>query len=169
MQTLLRAYRSDDIDALTAIANNERVSRYLIDTFPYPYTREDASWWIDSGAAQHGAITRAIEHDGRLVGTIGVAPQHGWRAHIAEIGYWLGEHYWGRGIASDALRLMSQHAFEELGYRKLIAPVLAPNGASMRVLEKCGYTKEGILKEEVCKHDRYYDIHLYALLAGRDS
>ncbi len=160
----LRAYRSSDTERLVSLANNARVSRYLVDTFSYPYTRADADWWITTGAQQHGAITRVIELDGELIGSIGVTPQSGWRSHIAEIGYWLGEPYWGRGFASIALEQMTELAFRQLNFCKLVAPVLAPNIASMKVLEKNAYRLEGILQNEVCKHDQFFDIHAYARL-----
>ncbi len=157
----LRDYTSTDVERLLELANNKQVSRYLVDTFPYPYTRADAAWWINIGCKEKGVTTKAIEHAGELVGGIGIKAQPGWRQHLAEIGYWLGEDYWGKGIASTALQQMTENAFA-LGYRKLYAPVLATNAASMRVLEKCSYRLEGILKGEVLKDDQYFDVHHYA-------
>ncbi|MEM9383932.1 MAG: GNAT family protein [Pseudomonadota bacterium] len=158
----LRPYRESDVQRLAALANNLRVSRYLIDTFPYPYTQKDASWWIGEGAHANQAIARAIVIGDQLVGSVGLTPQQGWRSHIAEIGYWIGEPYWGRGIATWALSTMTREAFEERGYRRLIAPVLAPNAASAHVLEKCGYRLEGTLTEEVFKLGEFHDILHYA-------
>ena len=157
-----RNYANSDIERLVTLANNKNVSRYLVYTFPYPYTRTDAEWWIETGSTENGAITKAIEYDGQLVGSIGFQPQTGWKAHTAEIGYWLGEPYWGKGIASEALRMMTEIAIEDFDYRKLFAPVLAPNRASMRVLEKGGYRLEGILKDEVQKDGQFFDIHHFA-------
>ncbi len=157
----LREYQLQDVDQLVALADNENVSRYMIDTFPCPYTEKDARWWIGQGSCAPGMITRAIEVEGQLVGGIGLTEQAGWRAHVAEVGYWLGEPYWGKGYATTALRLMCGHAFSELQIRKLYATVLAPNKASMRILYKCGFTFVGVLEDEVAKHGRYYDIHLF--------
>ena len=81
---------------------------------------------------------------------------------MAEIGYWVGQEYWGLGIATEALRQMTVLAFSELNYSKLFAPVLNPNGASMRVLEKNHYRLEGVLNKEVMKHGQYFDIYYYA-------
>jgi len=159
---LLREYSQTDLDTLVVLANNENVSRYLVYTFPYPYTKTDGEWWIATGSKQNGAITRAIEHRGRLVGSVGIRPQSGWRDHLGEIGYWVGEEHWGRGIASAALDQMTRYGFDTLGFRKLYAPVLAPNTASMRVLAKCGYAPEAILKAEVKKDGHYFDIHQFA-------
>jgi len=144
------------------LANNENVSRYLINTFPYPYTKKDADWWISTGAHENGAVNKVIEYSGKFVGGIGIMPQTGWRDHIAEIGYWIGEAYWGHGIATEALRQMTEYAFLELRYRKLFGPVLEPNHASMKVLEKNNYILEGILKQEVFKNNQYFDIYQYA-------
>ncbi|MEM6574144.1 MAG: GNAT family protein [Pseudomonadota bacterium] len=159
---LLRDYRDSDIPELVNLANNKNVSRYLVYTFPYPYTVPDAEWWIQTGATENGAITRALEFEGRLVGSIGMTPQAGWKSHSAEIGYWVGEPYWGKGLASCALAAMTELAADSLGYQRLIAPVLGPNKASMRVLEKCGYGLEGVLRSDVYKNGTYYDIYHYA-------
>ncbi|PZD74823.1 Ribosomal-protein-serine acetyltransferase [Acaryochloris thomasi RCC1774] len=155
----LRDYTSTDVERLLELANNKRVSQYLVDTFPYP--RADAAWWINIGCREKSTITKVIEYKGEFVGSIGLTSQTGWRQHLAEMGYWLGEAYWGQGIATAALQEMTDTAFT-LGYRKLYAPVLATNTASMRVLEKCSYRLEGILKSEVLKNDQYFDIHHYA-------
>lgn len=158
---ILRDYYEDDADRLVELANNEKVSRYLIDTFPFPYSLQDARWWIEEGCRASGMVTKVIEVDGSIVGSVGLTRQTGWRTHLAEVGYWLGESYWGKGVATTALRMMCGHAFSELGIHKLFAPVLAPNTASMRVLQKCGFTKVGILADEVSKHQRYYDMHQF--------
>ena len=134
----------------------------MIYTFPYPYTKQDAEWWIKTGSKANNALTKAIEYQGELVGTVGITPQTGWKEHSAEIGYWVGEEYWGKGIATEALRAMSDLAFSTMKYKKLFAPVLGPNKASMRVLEKCGYSLEGVLKQEVFKGGHYFDGHYYA-------
>lgn len=160
----LRDYKKEDIDQLVQLANNKNVSRYLIDTFPFPYTKEDAIWWIETGHKENGAVTKVIEFNNELVGSIGITPQTGWRSHIAEIGYWLGENYWGQSIASAALKEMIQQVFAEKQFNKLIAPVLEPNKVSMRVLEKNGFKLEGILQQEVQKDGQYYDVHHWSLI-----
>jgi [ribosomal protein S5]-alanine N-acetyltransferase len=157
----LRDYAHTDVERLLELANNKQVSRYLATTFPYPYTRADAAWWINIGCREKHTIAKVVEYNSEFVGGIGLKAQVGWRQHVAEIGYWLGEPYWSQGIATAALQEMTDVAFA-LGYRKLYAPVLATNAASMRVLEKCSYQLEGILKGEVLKDDRYFDIHRYA-------
>ncbi len=158
----LRVYQESDIPRLVELANNKNVSRYLIHTFPYPYTAQDAQWWVTVGANQNRAVTKVIEFEGEFVGSVGIQPQSGWKDHSAEIGYWIGEPYWGKGIATCALREMTRIAFGDLGFRRLVAPVLSPNGRSIKVLERCGYELEGILKAEVHKDGEFFDIHHYA-------
>jgi len=159
---VLREYSESDLKRLVNLANNQNVSRYLVSTFPYPYTRDDAEWWIGTGSMQNGAVTRVIEYQGLFVGSVGINPQSGWRDHLGEIGYWVAEEYWGKGIATAALRQMTDYGFANRQFRKLYAPVLGPNVASMSVLEKCGYQREAILREEVQKDGAYFDIHHFA-------
>jgi RimJ/RimL family protein N-acetyltransferase len=155
----LREYGYSDLDRLVDLANNKNVARYMTYTFPHPYTVADAGWWIRTGSKENDTIARAIEYQGLLVGGVGIKPQSGWRDHIGEIGYWVAEEYWGKGIATAALHQMTTEGFSKNKFRKLCAPVLAPNTASMRVLEKCGYQREAILRNEVQKNGSYFDIH----------
>ena len=161
----LRDYQYADIDRLVELANNKKVSQYLVYTFPFPYTAADAESWIFQGSKMDGTVTKIIEYNGIFVGSVGLSPQAGWRQHCAEIGYWLGEAYWGKGIATRALNMMTEAAFNLHNLKKLYAPVMSPNIASVKVLEKCGYQLEGILKFEVVKDNQYYDIHRFAKLA----
>ena len=161
----LRDYSINDVDRLVELANNENVSRYMVDTFPYPYTRQDAEWWINTGSISNDMVNKVIEYHDEFVGGIGIIPQTGWKKHSAEIGYWIGEDYWGKGIATKALGLMTDMVFRELNYQKLFAGVLSPNIASMKVMEKCGYVLEGILLKEFKKNEQLYDCHHYARLA----
>ncbi|MGR9053702.1 MAG: GNAT family N-acetyltransferase [Gammaproteobacteria bacterium] len=155
----LRDYEEHDCGRLVYLADNKNVSRYLIDTFPYPYTWEYAIWWVRVGCKSGGSLNQVIEYRGEFAGGIGLTPQHGWKRHTAEIGYWLGEPYWGKGIASEALNLFCGFVFSEMQFRKLFAQVMASNASSIRVLEKCGFEQEGILKSEVIKDGQYFDMH----------
>lgn len=159
----LRDFSPSDTDRLVELANNKNVARYLIYTFPNPYTREAAQWWINTGCKEGGKIAKVVEYGGEFVGAVGITPQPGWKDHTAELGYWLGESYWGKGIATAAAEQMINIAFTETSYKKLFATVLGPNAVSMRILEKLGFQREGLLKAEVHKDGHYYDIHHYAL------
>lgn len=158
----LRKYKPEDIERLSALADNKNVSRYLTPRFPFPYTLEDAKWWVEKGADENGQINRVIEYQGKLAGGIGFIPQKEWKAHKVELGYWLGVEYWGKGIVTEAIQQMENHVLPPGKFEKIFAPVLGPNKASMRVLEKNNYQLEGILKNEVRKDNMFYDIHLFA-------
>lgn len=158
----LRDYTQHDTQILAKLANNAHVSQYLVYTFPHPYTIEDAEFWIYKGSRLNGTITKVIEYQDEFVGSIGISPQIGWREHCAEIGYWIGEPFWSKGIATEALSKMTNHIFTTYNINKLFAPVVGPNKASMKVLEKNNFVREGILKDEVRKNDQFYDLYYYA-------
>lgn len=82
----LRDYTRSDIDRLVCLANNQNVSRYLVDTFPYPYTEKDARWWIETGSMENGSVTKTIEYRGEFVGSVGIRPQSGLKSHINDKG-----------------------------------------------------------------------------------
>jgi RimJ/RimL family protein N-acetyltransferase len=149
-------------------ANNANVSRYLRDRFPYPYTMEHARAFLGSAFAEPGDPTKlAIEVGGEAVGGIGVIAGADIERFSAEIGYWLGEPFWGRGIVSEALTLMTEHAFDRLNLLRIFALAFAENAPSMRVLEKAGYVREGCLKSGAVKHGQVYDQLLYARINPR--
>ena len=154
----LRSFNNGDIPALIKNANNSKISRYLRDTFPYPYTEQDAEWWISKGSRQ--GINRAIIYQGDFAGTIGVTPFKGEKRHLGEIGYWLGEPFWGKGIAARAVQILTREVFETTNLQKLTAGVYSPNKASIRVLQKAGYIQEAVLKRNIIKNNEFYDEHV---------
>jgi RimJ/RimL family protein N-acetyltransferase len=139
----LRSYRSGDARALCSIADDFEVVRWMTRRFPHPYTLGDAEEWIAIGMADPRGQILAIEVDGVIAGGIGVEARGGERTGTAFFGYWLGRAYWGRGIATEAARMLSDFALQSGDLRRLEATVFAPNVASARVLEKCGFTLEG--------------------------
>ncbi len=158
----LRTFQQSDLDNLVNLANNKEVSRYLTDSFPYPYTQEDAIWWLKEGYSQNNMVNFAITLENEIIGGIGITPNRGWRSHLAEIGYWIGEPYWNKGYTTWALSEMTSYAFTGLKIKKLYAPVFEANIGSMRVLEKCGYYREGVLNLEVFKDGKFHNIHYFA-------
>jgi RimJ/RimL family protein N-acetyltransferase len=159
---LVRPWRAADIRPLVRCANNPNVSRQLRDRFPNPYTPADARAFIDSVSRMRPATTFAIEVDNEPVGGIGFSPGSDVERYSAEIGYWLGEQYWGRGIVADALSLVTAYAFRECGMLRLFALPFADNARSIRVLEKAGYQREGILRSSSVKFGKPRDQALYA-------
>ena len=160
---VIRRWRARDAASVVRYANNFNVSRYLRDRFPYPYTMEHARAFLAGAVGEEAEETKfAIEVDGEAAGGIGVIPGADIERFSAEIGYWLGEPFWGRGIVSEALVLITVRAFERLNLLRLFALAFAENAASTRVLEKAGYVCEGVLKSGAVKHGRVYDQLLYA-------
>ena len=161
---VLRNWRPSDADSLVAHADNIKVWRNLHDAFPHPYTRADAEAWIQKTSVDHADNVLAIVVDGKAVGGIGF--HRGTDVHrlTATIGYWLGEAYWGRGIATEALRAMTEYAFANHDFQRLEAHVFDWNAASARVLEKAGYTREARMRKRVTKEGKTADCFLYALV-----
>jgi ribosomal-protein-alanine N-acetyltransferase len=160
----LRPYRRDDEPSLVRYADNWNVWRNMRDRFPYPYTAADAREWTTRVSAQAPVANFAIVVNGEVVGGIGIEPGTDVFRRSAEIGYWLGEPFWGRGIATEALRAMTAYAFEHFDICRLEAGVFDWNPASARVLEKAGYTLEGRARLAVTKDGRTGDRLLYALV-----
>lgn len=157
----LRSWRAGDEFRLSEIANNENVSRYMTDRFPSPYTVDDAKWWIGRNAGPDGT-NYAIVANGEIIGGAGFdIDEH--QKHCAEIGYWLGERYWRRGYATAVVRALTEYAVETHRLRRVFARVFVPNPASARVLEKCGYVREGVMANAVMKRGQLYDVFLYAM------
>jgi [ribosomal protein S5]-alanine N-acetyltransferase len=148
----VRPWRDSDVDALAEHANNINVARHLRDRFPHPYTRQHAREFLAFAASLEDQSNLAIEVDGAAVGAIGYVPGHDIERFSAEIGYWLGEAYWGRGIATEALRLTTEHAFRQRRLLRLFALPFADNTASLRVLEKAGFVREGLLRASSVKY-----------------
>lgn len=159
---VVRTWQDDDRASLVRHANNRRVWRNLKDRFPHPYTDEDAAAWLALARSDSDKTGFAIEIDGACAGGIGLVPLADVHARCAHIGYWLGEPFWGRGIMTAVVRAVTNHALSERGFLRVEAPVFAWNPASMRVLEKCGYVREGVLRKSVFKDGEVIDSVLYA-------
>ena len=160
----LRPWRAGDEASLERYANNRNVSRNLRDRFPYPYTAADAKEWIGFAPTITPLQHFAIVVDGGAAGGISVEPGEGERRRTAEVGYWLGEPFWGRGIATEALRAITEYGFKTFDVCRLEAGVFAWNPASARVLEKAGFKLEGRARLAVIKDGQMTDRLLYALV-----
>jgi ribosomal-protein-alanine N-acetyltransferase len=160
----LRPWQASDVASLVREANNRNVWLGLRDQFPHPYTPAAARGWIASTLTERPPPMLAIAVGGEAVGGIGVVAGRDVNRHTGEIGYWLGESYWGRGIATAAVRGFVPYAASAFGLRRLHAKIFANNPASCRVLEKCGFVREGVLREHALKDGRYLDEIVYGLL-----
>jgi len=161
---VIRPWGRPDAPSLVRHADDREVWRNLRDGFPHPYTPDAAEAWLAFVAQQDPTTHFAIEVDGEAAGGIGFTLGEGAKERTAEIGYWLGRAVWGRGIATEALRAVTAHAFAEHPLDRLHACVFAWNLASVRVLEKAGYVREGCLSGAATKDGATTDVFLYGVL-----
>ena len=166
---LLRPYRPGDRDALIRLADNPEVSRGLADRFPCPYRPEDADAWIELTSTEERPLNFAVFWRDSFIGGAGLIPLTDTHHGTAEFGYWLGQPYWGRGLATRAAALLIAYAWAELPFIRLQAEVFAWNLASMRVLEKNGFEREGVLRRHITKRGQVFDAVIYARLRDGDS
>lgn len=159
----MRPWSEDDAPSIVKHGNNLNVARNLRDGFPYPYTMADARKWLKMVGENNSDLILAIEIDGEAAGGIGIHAGKDVYRYNGEIGYWLSELHWGKGIMSDAVEALVAHAFSETQWLRLFATIFQHNLPSMRVLEKCGFTLEAIHKKTVMKEGRLLDEYLYAL------
>ena len=162
----IRPFRQDDADDLQRHASDRRVSIQLRDRFPYPYTQQDAETFIDMALSHDPVRTYAIvDAQDRVIGAIGV--QLGSDVHrlTAELGYWIGVEYWGRGVTTRAVAAFAPAMLERHGLRRIFAMPFSNNPASIRVLEKAGFKYEGRLSQHAIKEGRLLDMLLYAWVA----
>ena len=160
----VRSWKWSDADAIVRHANNRKVWLNLRDLFPHPYTAADARSWLQSVTERQPETNFAIAVKGEAVGGIGFMLQLDVAYRSAEIGYWLGEQFWGRGIATEAVIAVSEYAFSSHDLCRLYANVFEWNPASARVLEKAGFAFEGRLRKSVTKDGQTIDQLMYAIV-----
>ena len=171
-KSLLRPLTEQDAPSLAHRANNRKIWRNLRDAFPHPYSERDALEFIASINEQPGPPVLGIVVAGNAVGTVGVRLKEDIETGSAEIGYWLGEEFWGRGITTEALRAMVDYAVRRFHFYRLEAWVYEWNPASGRVLLKCGFEFESTARRSAMKDGQIIDRHLYAYLpegAGEEA
>lgn len=161
---VVRGARAADASSIARHANNRKVWQNLRDMFPHPYAHSDAEAWIARHAGESPAVSFVIDVDGEAIGSIGLRIGADIERCGAELGYWLGEPFWGRGIASDAIMLTSAYGFEALGLLRIFAVPFAGNAPSQRVLEKAGFSREGVMRRAAIKDGAVQDLVLYARL-----
>lgn len=152
----------DDAESIVRHANNINVARQLRDRFPHPYTRANAMAFLKAATNAPEPSNLAIDVSGEAVGAIGYVAGIDVERYSAEIGYWLGESHWGRGIVTEALVLVTTHVFAVGNMLRLFALPFADNVGSLRVLEKAGYVREARLRASSVKYGEPRDQMLYA-------
>ncbi|MCB0561987.1 MAG: GNAT family N-acetyltransferase [Lewinellaceae bacterium] len=163
----LRRFTPADTTSLAYHANNANIAVRLQDRFPHPYTEQDARQFIEYALHANMETVFAIEVDGEAAGAVGIIFQKDVYSQSGELGYWLGEGYWGRGIVSQTVKAIVRHAFNDLGLRRVYARIFSNNMASKRVLEKAGFQFEGMAKQAVVKNEEVLDVFHYAILNPR--
>ena len=162
----VRSWRSDDLPALVAHADNRKIWLNLRDRFPHPYTRQAGREFLRTVQLQRPETLFAITVGGEAVGGIGFVMLADVERVSSEVGYWLAEPFWGRGIATEALVAVTGYAIETHGFTRLFAVPFASNHASRRVLEKAGYVLEGRLRRSAIKDGHIVDQWQYAFIAA---
>ena len=160
----VRSWHPNDVESIVRYANNRKIWLNLRDRFPYPYTEADAHPWIQSALSMRPQTNFAIDVSGKAVGGIGFELRTDVERFSAEVGYWLGEEFWGQGICTSALKAATPYAIETYHLTRMFAVPFSENLASIRVLEKAGYNREGIMLRSSFKDGRFLDQLLYAFV-----
>lgn len=166
MTCKIRKWELTDAKDLAVAISNEKVQDNLRDGLPYPYTEQDGMEFISAmlSANEEETFAFAITVDNRVVGSIGVFRQGNIHRKTAELGYYIAEEYWGKGIMTDAVRQICAYVFDKSDIIRIYAEPFAYNIASCRVLEKAGFQYEGTLRSNAVKKGRVIDMKMYSLL-----
>jgi len=163
---VLRELTAADLPKLAEYSNNRKVADNLRDAFPHPYTIADAERFLAMANAREPKTIMAIEYKGDYCGNTSLTVGTDVYRKNAEIAYFVAEPYWGKGIATRVVKLITAWGFRRLDVVRIFAGVFSFNTASQRVLEKCGFVKEAVLKKAIFKNGRLWDEVRFALLEG---
>lgn len=158
----IRKLTAEDAEAMAKLANNIKIAENLRDGFPHPYTLSDARTFIEKFKDQDQTFIFAIEYNGEYAGNIGLVPETDVYRKSAELGYFIGEPFWNKGITTEAIKHICEFAFQNLDIIRIHCGVYEYNKASQRVLEKSGFEKEGVFKKAIFKKSRIWDEVRYA-------
>ncbi|MCK9325360.1 MAG: GNAT family N-acetyltransferase [Bacteroidales bacterium] len=157
---VLRTWRMEDLSSLVKHANNFNIWINLRDAFPHPYNEESGKGWLQMALAEENNLLLAIELNGEAVGGIGAHFHPDVYRINAEIGYWLSEEFWGHGIVTRSVQLLTTYLFDNYpDIQRIYADLFASNRPSARVLEKCGFSLEAVHKRSVIKNGQILDEH----------
>ena len=163
---ILREWKPEDAPDLAVAINNKNVLDNLRDGIPYPYTEKDATEFITAtlSAEKDTQYAFAICFGDKAIGSIGVFRRDNVHRYTAEMGYYIAEPYWGKGVMTEAVRQMCDYIFEKTDIVRIFAEPYAYNNASCRVLEKAGFQFEGILRQNAFKNRQLVDMRMYAII-----
>jgi RimJ/RimL family protein N-acetyltransferase len=160
----IRSWRAGDAPSLAKHADNRQIWLNVRDRFPHPYTLAAAEWWVANMPSADPETQFAIEVDGEAAGGVGLFLQEDVSRFTAEIGYWLGEAHWNRGLMTEVVRRFTDYAFASFDLNRIYANVFAWNTGSIRVLEKAGYAFEGRQRGATVKDRQVLDNLMYAVV-----
>lgn len=163
MQFVLRHWKASDLDSLCKYANNINISIFMTDTFPHPYESATGKAFIEFATKDNPIHIFAIDINGEAVGGIGIHPQADIQQKNAELGYWLAEPFWGKGIMSNAILQMIEFGFNTYPITRIFARPFGNNIASQKVLEKTGFILEANIKKGIFKNNEYLDELIYSI------
>jgi [ribosomal protein S5]-alanine N-acetyltransferase len=163
MNSTIRPWTMQDLDNLVKYGNNPKIAKFMSDGFPNPYTIEKAKAFIENAVKDSPLRIFAIDVEGQVVGGIGIHPQTDIHRKNAELGYWLAELYWGKGIMTNAIKQIVAHGFKYFDIDRIFARPFGTNIASHRVLEKAGFTLEARFEKTLIKNGEYLDELIYAV------
>jgi RimJ/RimL family protein N-acetyltransferase len=166
MAVIIRQWTWDDLPNLVLYANNINLWNNVRNYFPFPYTEEAGRTWLETVIGAEPVVNFAIDVDGIAAGGIGVILNSDVYIMSAEVSYWVGEPFWGQGIATEAVRQMVEYIFYYFDIVRLYAEVFETNKASMRVLEKNGFYLEGVRRKAVLKNAILMDDYIWVKLRG---
>ena len=159
---VIRDWRMDDAPSIAKYANNRKIWINLRDGFPYPYQLSDAENFLSKVAQQKPRTVFAIANDKEAIGSIGLMLGEDVHRFTAEMGCWLAEPFWNKGIMSEVVRGFTDFAFEKFELNRIFAEPYIGNTASVRVFEKAGFVFEGTLRASVFKDGKVLDQYFYA-------
>lgn len=163
IEVKLRSWHISDLEDLVKYANNWKIARNLTDQFPFPYTEKKGREFIAYASGEGPNHIFAIEVEGRAVGGIGIHPQEDIFRKNAELGYWLAEEFWGKGIITQAIGQVVEFTFKNLDIDRIFARPFGSNIPSQRVLEKNGFVLEARFEGTILKGDEQQDELVYAI------
>jgi len=162
----LRPYTETDADQLVAIANNINVAKFMTNRFVHPYGKENAIAFLDSIKNDSPVRVFAVTVNNVIVGSTGIHFQDDIFINNAEIGYWFGEPYWGKGYATETVQQISEYAFKTFPINRLFCRIFGNNPKSMKVVEKAGYKLEAKFDKTLLKNGELLDEYIYAKRRG---
>jgi len=161
MNFTLRPFKDTDLTSLVKYANNYNIAKFLTNQFPHPYTDEDGRKFISSVSNNNPANVFAVVVNEEAAGAIGIFPQSDIHEKNAEMGYWLAEPFWGKGIITRAIEQIVEYGFKTFDISMIFSRPFSSNPASQRVLEKAGFVCEAQLKNAIYKKGSYFDELIY--------